>query len=556
MLRALLVCCAFLVAPALSAPTESRAAPPGRAWTPLVQENLPGWSFLNAPRFLLDENGVPRMHVGAVLNSGVTAVSDAFVLSWADSTWQVRSQLGQEISLLSRVAQPPTTDYLLTYAPRPPPTDPSGAYRYLILADFQTGAIESLSIVHQNSNMRAGVVTPSGFWVLVNDAGTLELYTRHADSPQWKKMYVPANGPGSVAATDRTDSSVVITWTSNVGLCWASATLDTFNLEGTIAPFAGGPSMWTATDGTMWLAWPDLLQSTDIATFDGASWTVSASLDCDLAPTAYYGIDAVISGLGDHAPAIATQAAIGGQLVSCVRLPGVTGYCRGDLFPGGLFETIAVDRNGDAWLAWYLDPTVRWTHTYCTADIEAVAVHGTAAEREVTWTISESAPGAWWAIDRADGDLGFDEVARVTSDAGLDVGWIDTMESSLDSLRYRVRRECVDKRYVLSSQTVTWVGTADAESDSTVGQFSLVGFVPNPSIRGASIAFTLPAPGRAILELLDIAGRRVFRRDVGALGVGRHVVRVDDGSQLAPGVYLIRLKSGARLLRMRGVVVR
>jgi hypothetical protein len=82
--------------------------------------------------------------------------------------------------------------------------------------------------------------------------------------------------------------------------------------------------------------------------------------------------------------------------------------------------------------------------------------------------------------------------------------------------------------------------------------FALEGFVPNPSIRDASIAFTLPAPGLAILEVTDIAGRRVFRRDVGALGAGRHVLKLDSAAPLGPGVYLIRLTRGAHAVGTRG----
>jgi hypothetical protein len=62
------------------------------------------------------------------------------------------------------------------------------------------------------------------------------------------------------------------------------------------------------------------------------------------------------------------------------------------------------------------------------------------------------------------------------------------------------------------------------------------------------------APTR--LELLDVTGRVVSRREVGSLGPGPHAVRLSEGSSLAPGVYLLRLTSGKQALARRVVVIR
>jgi hypothetical protein len=85
---------------------------------------------------------------------------------------------------------------------------------------------------------------------------------------------------------------------------------------------------------------------------------------------------------------------------------------------------------------------------------------------------------------------------------------------------------------------------------------ALEGFRPNPASREAVVAFTLPESGSAVLELIDITGRRVFSREVGALGPGRHTVRIDDQAALAPGVYVIRLTQGGRVVQARGVVMK
>ena len=78
---------------------------------------------------------------------------------------------------------------------------------------------------------------------------------------------------------------------------------------------------------------------------------------------------------------------------------------------------------------------------------------------------------------------------------------------------------------------------------------------PNPSRGVLVVSFALPDDGAARLELLDIAGRRIVDREVGSLGPGEHS-SVLAGSDLAPGLYFVRLTAsqGERIARV--VVVR
>lgn len=80
---------------------------------------------------------------------------------------------------------------------------------------------------------------------------------------------------------------------------------------------------------------------------------------------------------------------------------------------------------------------------------------------------------------------------------------------------------------------------------------------PNPSADGALAAsVTLPAAGSASLELLDVQGRRVLAREVGALGAGTHRIALDAGVRLAPGVYTLRLAQAGVARSLRAVVLR
>jgi hypothetical protein len=102
----------------------------------------------------------------------------------------------------------------------------------------------------------------------------------------------------------------------------------------------------------------------------------------------------------------------------------------------------------------------------------------------------------------------------------------------------------------------------DAQTSSTVSvgetgglALALIGAVPNPATALARVWFTLPSRERAVLEVMDVAGRRVWRRDVGQLGPGRHSVDVN-GSTKRPGLYFLRLIQGGEVLRARMAVIR
>ena len=68
--------------------------------------------------------------------------------------------------------------------------------------------------------------------------------------------------------------------------------------------------------------------------------------------------------------------------------------------------------------------------------------------------------------------------------------------------------------------------------------------------------FTLPSQEPATLELIDVAGRRVMRREVGSLGPGRHSLDMGASTRLRPGLYFLRLAQRGRVLNARVAVIR
>ena len=85
--------------------------------------------------------------------------------------------------------------------------------------------------------------------------------------------------------------------------------------------------------------------------------------------------------------------------------------------------------------------------------------------------------------------------------------------------------------------------------------FALHGARPNPSAGHLSVAFSLADASPAELELVDVAGRRVFQRDVGSLGAGFHVVPIERAN-LPAGIYGLRLTQHGHTLTSKVSVVR
>ena len=103
---------------------------------------------------------------------------------------------------------------------------------------------------------------------------------------------------------------------------------------------------------------------------------------------------------------------------------------------------------------------------------------------------------------------------------------------------------------VVGPQSPTSVGSPPALA------FTLDGARPNPTTgRTLAVSFSLPTALPAQLEMLDVMGRLVARREIGALGAGHHVVDLASDRPLAPGLYLVRLRQGANARVSRVMVI-
>jgi len=100
----------------------------------------------------------------------------------------------------------------------------------------------------------------------------------------------------------------------------------------------------------------------------------------------------------------------------------------------------------------------------------------------------------------------------------------------------------------------TDVGVPD--SPTGVAQLALRRIVPNPTASGLQISYALGSSAPARLELLDVSGREILRRDLGSPGPGDHQVSLEPGTLPAPGQYWLRLSQGGRNVASKVTFVR
>jgi hypothetical protein len=627
----------------------SRAAPLGRAWTPTEVFRIPGHTYTEPDAIGLDSLGAPLITAAGLGGIG----SDLYGLRWANSTWSTSWQLGHGVNFAWPILGPADRHSLVWQTLEP--MGPNANMRYLVTAGSSENSIslpETVATVFATPFFYAGAERGDRRWVAKASAGDLRLWTSNIQG-KWSELDMPGVGSDGLAmgAIDDTTVLVVFQWTrerTRWGYMRGKSWEEGFPVLSSNS-LAMDVHMRQSPDGGFWLAWADDSPELITMRYDSGSWGPPDTIRCAYnLSDQYFSVSARLS--RDpyfEYPAVAWTAFSSntGTETICACIPTDSGLGMADNLEdseGGGLPVIVRDRNGDAWVAWwkYFDGMF-FTHSFTIATSNAPTITGAGSNRTVSWTLSEIAPETWWAILAARNVGAFEEVARVRAGDTLDLEWIDTSAPS-DSIRYKIRRECVDNRYQwLSAETVwydvpvavkfslarsnaepdhvrlEWYGpgasnldaaverrtelddwrvtgvaaseTADRLSydDRTVepaGRYayrlsftdkgemsysaetwidvpaalslSLEGFVPNPSIREATIAFTLPSSGKAILEVVDVAGRRVFRRDVGSLGPGRHVMKLDGSDRFRPGVYLINLSRDGRVVHARGVITK
>ena len=95
----------------------------------------------------------------------------------------------------------------------------------------------------------------------------------------------------------------------------------------------------------------------------------------------------------------------------------------------------------------------------------------------------------------------------------------------------------------------------DGPGSSLPNGFSLNQNFPNPFNPTTTIAFALPSGSQTNLEIIDILGRIVERRDLGYLNAGDHEIQYD-ASALSSGVYFYRVVTESGSLARKMVLLK
>jgi hypothetical protein len=170
----------------------------------------------------------------------------------------------------------------------------------------------------------------------------------------------------------------------------------------------------------------------------------------------------------------------------------------------------------------------------------------------VEWTVG-NATGPYAGIYRRTPDTPWSSIGTAQANASGVVSYTDASVPEGGQFGYMV---VVPSQLGSSFGGETWVQVpaAVAVIPNNGVSLALTRVSPNPAVGRFVIAFSLPSGAPARLELIDLGGRRVLSRDVGALGAGSHRIEIDAARDLSPGMYFLKLAQGGRSVSRRVVI--
>ena len=354
------------------------------------------------------------------------------------------------------------------------------------------------------------------------------------------------------------------------------------------------PIAWTATDN-VGIAAVDLAYSTDggasfpfviaggLTNSGSWSWTVpnipSSSVRVRITARDSTGNISRDASAGDFTIdnwIISASAGAGGSITPGGNVPVVEGANqRFSIRPATGFQvaTLTVDGGPVAPDTTYTFPGVTANHTIAATFVDAAgpAVHVTSPVGNEVWTLGTLQTITWTATDnvavsRVDVDYTLTGPAGPWLPVGHDV-------ANSGSLPWTLPMQRSDSALV---RVTAWDPTGNVGSDASDSLFHvydpsaavgdggpvrlfLARPLPDPSAGSTLLRFGLPAAGRVRLEVLDLAGRRVWRSE-GESPAGEHAWRwnggADQGGSAGTGLYFVRLVTPwgtrtERLVRLR-----
>jgi hypothetical protein len=150
-------------------------------------------------------------------------------------------------------------------------------------------------------------------------------------------------------------------------------------------------------------------------------------------------------------------------------------------------------------------------------------------------------------VERAEPRSEFVALGEVVADGEGQLRFEDRDVAAGSTYQYRLA--------VPDGGTIAYLGQVTIRVPATIA-FGIEGVRPNPGEGELTVVFALESSAPARLELLDVAGRRVHAREVGSLGPGQHVLRLEQAKGLPAGIYAVRLIQGNHQVVARAAIVR
>lgn len=203
-----------------------------------------------------------------------------------------------------------------------------------------------------------------------------------------------------------------------------------------------------------------------------------------------------------------------------------------------------------------------WSGDYMLGDTQFLewGDQGTAASMTATGGANPGSVNLQWSLQNVTGP----HSAVYRRQANTSWTSIATVESNAGQVSFQDATVVAGQRYgymiAVSSQQgedfggEAWVDVPTTNSVGSGAAFALNRVSPNPVVDRFSVSFSLPSAAPARLELIDLAGRRVFSKDVGSLGAGSHHLEIDGAHSFAPGMYFLRLAQSGQMLSSRVVI--
>lgn len=516
-----------------------------------------------------------------VTGRGGTSPGRTYGVTWQDTSWRVRWQFDSGALLIAPCLNDSGVQ-MLVYATQPNGTGPGPFYMAFVEGDSVTPP-DSIDVKYNANILTVGAQGPSFRWAAVTDLEEgssrelLKLYSKPIRAPvgtPWRRLRTPfeiRNASGVYASmVARGESTCVVVWydgsNESPGLSWGVVNDTGWVREPELVQWFGPgdrPVMRTLESGALMVMYGNRDSVTVRRTLRDTTWSGlvaqrwSFPSNQPLDRYLLYSADMSLDPRPLPVLSASSYNSRNGSMVAHVAVPDSGRYGRGEWVPGSwgaLIPFVARDENGDVWLSWsqFYDGTF-WLHTYSTTTCSAPTLAESAGSPRVGWTLSTRTPESAWRVMRSQNGGPYEPLERVVAGDGLDLVFVDRSAPSGARLRYRVRRECRDTRYL-------WESEPSSEWLPRTQVLGLRSVVANPA--DAELRYELTGAGAGPLELraLDLQGRVVLRRRFTAAGLGRDVLSVgaSEAARLRPGLYFVQVRAsgGAESRAVKVAIVR